>query len=1399
MTLILVIGFYLVEKNISSIISSNISNNNFDISLNEINLNFNGEISIQDFLVYNKQKDTILYAKSFSASPSELISYFNNEKSTLKSLRFTGGFLNTYNFNSSDLSINQNGFAINQNLNAFDIQNIEVFDFNIFIKKESKKYTISNNEIQIENFFSDKRLTQFSITNMESKINEREISLKTDITIIENKIKFEFENLIIGKSVFNGNIDLINIDNINNFKYVGYLKNSFLNSIDLNTTNANLDLEVKSLFSGDINELTLKDLIVKSSENELEADLFFYISENINNSNIKLDLKNFNSSTTFLNSIYPDLFGTIIPSAFKNIGKLKIKGVLNKNGDFILSNADIHTEFGVLDYDIKLSNLKNINDAKYEGSFNGNNFDLAQIINLPFELQSDFKFNINGQGFDEENLKSSVVGQMNNLFINRYSYQKVFINGDVSDKLFTGSLIITDDNLDLNFDGLINYSNDLVEYDFNTYIKKANLNKINFSNVKDQSISGNIKTKLIGETFESMIGDIAFNDFVLNSYDGEYKFENLTIQSRINNSKRFYNINSEDAISGILIGDFNFLVVPSLIKNSILSKYDNYEISKNYGDFNIDFNLNLKPKFANIISQDFKIHKNTFLSGEFDLDNYQLQIQTPSFQFSKIRIDDFKLNISNNTGNINIKSIESDYFNGNNIEILLSKINDYTDVEINFTQSNDNIGSFQFEHTIDKNQRSEFLMKDLKFAYNGTYWQLKRELKNKNRNLLVVGDKYRELKSTNIFSSNQSVEFNYFDDKNDFVFLSDFDNVDFSSIIPRPKNILYEGKINGSIELKKSGGLYFGSSDVKIDSFSANGSILGNANLSINNSKNLDSYNLDFFIKNNNQSIFELSGIFKIEEDDFPLDFKLITRDFNISPFSAIGENVLQNFEGNFNSDISVGGTFYSPNFEGSIITQNSSFDVPYLGLRYGFIDNPAFVLFDQTILINDFILEEKKSNTTGTMSGKISHNRLKDWFLDFKIESENLLAVDTQASENEYYYGKGFLNGSANFTGPGKDLDIEINGSTEKNTNIIIPIRYSDGLAQLSYLSFKENSNNSTLNLINKGLEVFLNLNINDNAQIEIIFDQKTGSKISGFGNGQFNIVSDYSNNFTIDGEFSVESGYYFYKNFGIVERIFDLNKGANIVWNGDPYKGLIDAKARYTVPGGANPAPLIQNTSFNRKIPTYVDVGLQGELSNLETPRFEIIFPNTSGSIKSELDYYLNDYEKKQTQAISLISQGYFINSSSSSLVSSQTITNNLFQRASGIIDDLLASDDDKMNLGINYEQGDKLSTSSLLNRDRIGLSLQSEISDKILINGKIGVPVSGMEENVILGNVQIDFLLNNSGSLRAKVFNKENEYQFFGDEIGFTQGFGIFYDVEFDSFSELLSNLKKTKKEK
>ncbi len=53
------------------------------------------------------------------------------------------------------------------------------------------------------------------------------------------------------------------------------------------------------------------------------------------------------------------------------------------------------------------------------------------------------------------------------------------------------------------------------------------------------------------------------------------------------------------------------------------------------------------------------------------------------------------------------------------------------------------------------------------------------------------------------------------------------------------------------------------------------------------------------------------------------------------------------------------------------------------------------------------------------------------------------------------------------------------------------------------------------------------------------------------------------------------------------------------------------------------------------------------------------------------------------------------------------------------------------------------------------------------------------------MIIGNVKLEFLLNKKGDLRARVFNKENEFQYFGDELGYTQGIGVGYQVRFDSF--------------
>ena len=76
--------------------------------------------------------------------------------------------------------------------------------------------------------------------------------------------------------------------------------------------------------------------------------------------------------------------------------------------------------------------------------------------------------------------------------------------------------------------------------------------------------------------------------------------------------------------------------------------------------------------------------------------------------------------------------------------------------------------------------------------------------------------------------------------------------------------------------------------------------------------------------------------------------------------------------------------------------------------------------------------------------------------------------------------------------------------------------------------------------------------------------------------------------------------------------------------------------------------------------------------------------------------------------------------------------------------------------------------------------------------MIDGKFGVPVGSEDETVIIGDVKIEFLLNNTGDFKARIFNRENEFQYFGDELGYTQGIGFTYQVTFNSLKNLIDKI-------
>ena len=320
--------------------------------------------------------------------------------------------------------------------------------------------------------------------------------------------------------------------------------------------------------------------------------------------------------------------------------------------------------------------------------------------------------------------------------------------------------------------------------------------------------------------------------------------------------------------------------------------------------------------------------------------------------------------------------------------------------------------------------------------------------------------------------------------------------------------------------------------------------------------------------------------------------------------------------------------------------------------------------------------------------------------------------------------------------------------------------------------------------------------LDVTNQAEVEIVIDKETGSYLNGRGAGNLFMEINTNGKFNIWGDFITFDGIYNFKNLGVIDKKFNLKSGGSIVWEGNPLEAQMNLEAIYDVPGGANPAILLDNPSFNKKIPTEVLIRLEGNLLKPDNPVFEINFPNTSGIVASEINYRLADPQRSQLQALSLLSQGIFINEVS---VSMEGITNNLYQKASDIFSDLIGEENDKLKVGIDYLQGDKSVLLDIATEDRLGFTLSTKISDKILLNGKIGVPVGGLEQTLVVGNVQIDFILNDEGTLRAKVFNKENEFRYIGDELGYTQGLGISYNVDFETFKELIYKISSEKKPK
>ena len=341
----------------------------------------------------------------------------------------------------SELNFLLKDFKFRNNEINFELDNLSLKNnYTIDLKNVSSFFTYKDKKLQLK----DSKI-QLGSSNLNvdlefdfSKINEMTFEKISDFLLFD----LDFKNSKIITSDFNLFYNKINSSYVSEWVLNGKLKGT-LNNLYLNKIN----------FTNDENSVKFSSSIKYLFSKEKDYDLF-------------INFNKINTSSKIVDLIFPKIFGTIIPSSLKNLGRFELGGIAKVSSNKVESDFDLKINDGSIKSSLKISELSKIDNAVYEGIIKGYNLDLSKFINIVGVGRSNFEFDISGRGFTTDYLNSSVTGEINNISYKNRIFENIEIFGQVKDQVFDGNLISNDDNLNLVFNGLVDFRKDLIDFDF---------------------------------------------------------------------------------------------------------------------------------------------------------------------------------------------------------------------------------------------------------------------------------------------------------------------------------------------------------------------------------------------------------------------------------------------------------------------------------------------------------------------------------------------------------------------------------------------------------------------------------------------------------------------------------------------------------------------------------------------------------------------------------------------------------------------------------------------------------------------------------------------------------------------------------------------------------------------
>ncbi len=1426
------------------------------VEVKQIKINFFTSLHLNSVTILDRQHDTLflgnidLFIKTFNIKEHLLhLKETRLSKATVKLIRqtnppeFNYDFLRAYfakpdsnqksadswHFDAGELDLQHVNFSYQDKRHTnHDPKHINYHDIRVSnLQGHFKSLSLFGDSIQTEVehlSFIEKSgfvLNELSgIVSFNSKhLEVKHLQLRTPLSKVRGKIQFNYdawEDYQEFVTQVNLNCELKDSSCVDS-RDVAY----FTEELD----GLNQQLCISGKVNGTVSDLRLSELVFSfGAYTKYKGYASIQGLPDIASSFIHLDAKQLSTHYSDLMSVptYPFKAGKKLPLP----EQVKMLGLINFRGKFdgfvtdFTTYGKFKTAIGNADTRLSMKLGEQPTDIEYHGKLSTENFDLGKLFGVSGLHSLSLNGDLDGNGSDLRSLAAGFNFKIQNLSYNNYNYKHISLRGHIENKIFNGMLVSLDTNVNFDFNGSVDFNKPVPDLQFISTINRVDLSALKFLTNQDSGIvSAQVLIDTRGSSIDNLSGLIHLDNLIYTVRGKKYKLSSFNLE--LDQVNTFKKIDLSSAyLNASLHGRYKLSNVFGVFKGFLYNYYPTFfQKPQNNISYNDSLSIELNIKnfstvhelfFPNyMLSRESRIQiafdagRNKFdMQGELPVFSYQdFNFYTTTFQVNELG-KNLKANIS--TQGITFK--DSNLVNQLNTTITSNDKNINYSLVWNNQDTVPNYGKISGGMSFNSASFDMFCDTiEIKNAYNN--WNLKSPntlswLKDGSLLVqpLVLNNKDQEINISGKYTNSSSDSL-----------VVNSQNVDLSSFNPLLHlfALKFNGTLNGHMVFSNANQQFVFRGNVDVQNFKLNDNSLGKVVLKTDytasgNFIRLEGYSslgLGEFLGGAMKDI-TFNGNYYLDgrKETVDIDFKANTA--NLRLLNPLLEGLLTVKNGFVRGEGKVHGDPQHIMIDSHLNLFQSEIKVDYTNVTY-YVTGEIDIMPDQ-IRFTDLLLRDKnmRSPVRGTLNGNIFHDNFENIRLDYDLNFKNMLTLNTIEELNPYYYGQVYGSGNLGLYGYLNNLNMEITTSVEKNSKFYLPL---DGPAELNdenYITFvvKDTLKKVQENVLT-GFNLDMNLKISPDAELSILMDRKTGDVLNVKGEGNLDLNINTLGKFDMTGDYIITDGEYLFTLKTLINKKFEIESGSSITWSGDPMNAEIDVITRYRQ--RASVAPLLNDTTgmYGSRQPVDCKLIISGKLA---TPNinFDIDVPNLEPTAMARIDNVLSDEAELNRQVFSFLlfrsftvpqiytSQGGGVSAGSAAASTGSEMLSNrasefiysYFGNVSGISD---------MQVGVNYRPG----TTSTGEEFDVALSKQF-MNNRITVDGNFGVNSNpNNSSSGLIGDVVAEYKLSEDGKYRVKVFNQTNDNTQVTILGGpYTQGIGLFYREEFNTFRELLSYYRK-----